>query len=50
MILYQKNMNVSQATRVIESEMKATPERDEILQFINESSRGIIRGYVKNSL
>lgn len=44
-ILFQKKLNVSQALQVIEAEMSATPERDEIIQFINESSRGIMRGY-----
>ncbi|MGB5942750.1 MAG: acyl-ACP--UDP-N-acetylglucosamine O-acyltransferase [Leeuwenhoekiella sp.] len=44
-ILYQKNYNNSQATNIIEAEMEATPERDEILQFIKNSQRGIMKGY-----
>lgn len=44
-ILYQKKLNVSQAVQKIEAEMEATPERDEIVQFISESSRGVMRGY-----
>jgi UDP-N-acetylglucosamine acyltransferase len=44
-ILYQKNYNTSQALTIIEAEMEATPERDEILQFIRNSSRGIMKGY-----
>ncbi|WP_394759708.1 acyl-ACP--UDP-N-acetylglucosamine O-acyltransferase [Flavobacterium sp.] len=43
--LYQKNYNTSQAMAIIEAEMEATPERDEILQFIRNSSRGIMKGY-----
>lgn len=44
-ILYQKNYNNSQASQIIEAEMEATPERDEILQFIRDSQRGIMKGY-----
>lgn len=44
-ILYQKNYNNSQAAEIIEAEMTATPERDEILQFIRDSQRGIMKGY-----
>jgi UDP-N-acetylglucosamine acyltransferase len=45
-ILYQKNYNVSQGVEIIEAEMSATPERDEILEFIKNTKRGIMRGYV----
>ncbi len=38
-ILFQKNYNNSQAAQIIEAEMEATPERDEILQFIKNSKR-----------
>lgn len=44
-ILFQKNYNTSQALEIIETEMEATPERDEILMFVRNSSRGIMRGY-----
>ncbi len=47
-LLYQKNLNVSQAVQLIEAEMQATPERDEIIQFVNDSTRGVMRGYSKN--
>jgi len=43
-ILYQKNYNNTQAASIIEAEMEATPERDEILQFIRDSQRGIMKG------
>lgn len=44
-ILYQRNYNNSQAVDIIEAEMEATPERDEVLQFIKNSKRGIMKGY-----
>jgi UDP-N-acetylglucosamine acyltransferase len=47
-ILYQKNYNNTQAVQIIEAEMEATPERDEILQFIRDSQRGIMKGYFSN--
>ncbi|HKJ41576.1 MAG TPA: acyl-ACP--UDP-N-acetylglucosamine O-acyltransferase [Sunxiuqinia sp.] len=43
--IYQKGLNTSQAIEIIEAEMSATPERDEILLFVKDSKRGIIRGY-----
>jgi UDP-N-acetylglucosamine acyltransferase len=43
--LYQSKFNNSQAAQIIEAEMEATPERDEILQFIRDSQRGIMKGY-----
>ncbi len=43
--IYQKGLNVAQATEIIEAEMPASPERDEILLFVKDSKRGIIRGY-----
>lgn len=45
-ILYQKNYNNSQAAAIIEAEMEATAERDEILEFIKNSQRGIMKGYM----
>ncbi|WP_420601661.1 acyl-ACP--UDP-N-acetylglucosamine O-acyltransferase [Flagellimonas sp.] len=48
-ILYQKNYNNSQAASIIEAEMEATPERDEILQFIRDSQRGIMKGYFSSN-
>lgn len=47
-ILYQKNYNNFQAVDIIEAEMEATPERDEILQFIKNSQRGIMKGYMSS--
>ena len=48
-ILYQGKFNNTQAASVIEAEMEATPERDEILQFIKNSKRGIMKGYFKTN-
>lgn len=45
--IYLKGYNVTQAVEIIEAEMPATPERDEILSFIANSSRGIMKGYSK---
>jgi UDP-N-acetylglucosamine acyltransferase len=44
-IIYLRKLNVSKAIAVIETEMPATPERDEIISFITSSSRGIMKGY-----
>ncbi|HPT30568.1 MAG TPA: acyl-ACP--UDP-N-acetylglucosamine O-acyltransferase [Prolixibacteraceae bacterium] len=43
--IYLKGFNTSQAIEMIEAEMPASPERDEIILFIKDSKRGIIRGY-----
>lgn len=43
--IYLKGYNVSQAAEIIEANMPVTPERDEILSFISNSTRGIMRGY-----
>ena len=44
--IYQKGLNTSQAVEIIEAEVPASPERDEILLFVKDSKRGIIRGYL----
>jgi UDP-N-acetylglucosamine acyltransferase len=41
--LYLKGMNFSDAQREIELDLPATPERDEILFFLKNSERGIIK-------
>jgi len=45
-ILFQKNFNTTQAIEIMETELSATPERDEILQFIRNSQRGIMKGFM----
>ena len=44
--LYLSKLNVSDAVERIEAELPASKERDEIILFIKNSKRGIIRGYV----
>jgi len=44
--LYLSGLNVSDAVERIEAELPATAERDEIILFVRNSKRGIIRGYV----
>lgn len=44
--IYQKGLNTAQAVELIEAEMPATQERDEILLFVKDSKRGVIRGYL----
>ena len=47
-LLFLKGLNTSKATEMIERDMPATPERDEILSFIGQSARGIMKGYTRN--
>ena len=49
-IIYNKNFNTSQALNFIEEELVASDERDEIVTFIRESGRGIIKKFSKGSL
>ncbi len=44
-ILYQMKKNTSQALEIIEAELKASSERDDIILFIRNASRGIMKGY-----
>ena len=44
--IYQKGLNTAQAVEIIEAEMPASQERDEILLFVKDSKRGVIRGYL----
>jgi len=43
--IFIKGYNVSQAVRFIEANMPTSFERDEILSFIAQSTRGIMKGY-----
>lgn len=47
--IYLRGYNVSRAVEIIEADVPATPERDEILSFIANSSRGIMKGMGKNN-
>ncbi len=44
-IIYQRGLNISDAMEVVEANLPAFKERDEIILFIRASKRGIIRGY-----
>ncbi|MBD5332856.1 MAG: acyl-ACP--UDP-N-acetylglucosamine O-acyltransferase [Bacteroides sp.] len=44
--LYLSGLNNTDAVARIEAELPATKERDEIILFIRNSNRGIVRGYV----
>ncbi|PSK89270.1 acyl-ACP--UDP-N-acetylglucosamine O-acyltransferase [Taibaiella chishuiensis] len=48
-LLYVRGYNVAKATRIIEAEIPVSDERDEILTFIRESGRGIMRGYTRRN-
>ncbi len=43
--LFLSGRNISQALDFIEKDLSASPERDEILLFVRNSTRGIMRGY-----
>lgn len=44
--LYLSGLNISDAVERIEAELPATDERDEILLFVRNSKRGVVRGYM----
>lgn len=44
--LYQSGLNVTDAVKRIRQTLPETPERDTILNFVEGSQRGIIKGYV----
>lgn len=48
-ILYVRGYNIAKALRIIEAEIPVSDERDEILTFIRESARGIMRGYTRRN-
>jgi UDP-N-acetylglucosamine acyltransferase len=48
-ILFVRGYNVSKALNIIEAEIPVSDERDEILSFIRESGRGIMRGYMRKN-
>jgi UDP-N-acetylglucosamine acyltransferase len=49
-IIYNKSLNTSQALNFIEEELPATDERDEIVTFIRDSGRGIIKRFIKGNV
>lgn len=46
-IIYLRGYNVTQALSIIEADVPATPERDEILSFTAKSTRGLMKGFQK---
>jgi len=44
-IIYQRGLNISDALEFVEANLPASKERDEVVLFIRDSKRGIIRGY-----
>jgi UDP-N-acetylglucosamine acyltransferase len=46
--LFVKNYNVTKALDIIEADFRPTQERDEILNFIQGSQRGIMKGFGNN--
>ncbi len=46
-VIYNKGLNTTQALEFIEEEINASDERDEIVTFIRDSGRGIIKRFVK---
>jgi UDP-N-acetylglucosamine acyltransferase len=45
-VIYQKGLNTAKAIIEVESSFDISPERDDILNFIKNSERGIMKGYV----
>ncbi|MEZ5015766.1 MAG: acyl-ACP--UDP-N-acetylglucosamine O-acyltransferase [Flavipsychrobacter sp.] len=46
-ILFVRGYNVSKALSIIETEIPVSDERDEIISFIRETGRGIMKGYAR---
>ncbi len=44
-LIFQSGLNVSQAMERIEAELPSSIERDEIILFVRNSPRGILKGY-----
>jgi UDP-N-acetylglucosamine acyltransferase len=44
-VLFVQNRNLTKAAAIIEAEFQATEIRDEILGFIRNSNRGVIKGF-----
>jgi UDP-N-acetylglucosamine acyltransferase len=48
--IYLRGLNISQATQIIEKELPESEEKTEILQFIKDSKRGILKVSAKENL
>jgi len=47
--IYLKGLNNTKAINLVELEFPASKERDEIINFIRSSGRGIMKGFLKNA-
>ena len=47
-IIFQKGYVLNKALEAIEVEIANSPIRDEIIKFVKSSSRGLMKGYVRN--
>ncbi len=47
--IFSKGLNTTQSLQIIEEEFEVSDERDEIVTFIRESARGIIKRYIKGN-
>lgn len=47
-LLFMSGLNTSDALDKIELELLPSPERDEVVNFVRNSGRGIIKGYSRN--
>jgi UDP-N-acetylglucosamine acyltransferase len=48
-ILYIRGYNTSSALKLIDSDIPDSPEKDEIVNFVRESVRGIMKGFKSSS-
>ncbi|MCC2545043.1 acyl-ACP--UDP-N-acetylglucosamine O-acyltransferase [Hymenobacter sp. BT175] len=48
-LLFLSGLNNSDALDKIELELPSSPERDEVVNFVRNSGRGVIKGYSRNS-
>jgi UDP-N-acetylglucosamine acyltransferase len=46
-ILFVRGYNVSKALSIIETEIPVSEERDEIISFVRDTGRGIMKGYIR---
>lgn len=44
-VIYIQNRNMTQALKIVDIELPASPEKTEIIDFINSSTKGIMRGF-----
>jgi UDP-N-acetylglucosamine acyltransferase len=45
--IFLRKYNITQAIDIIEAEVRPTEERDEIINFIRNSNRGIMKGFLQ---